>query len=91
MFEPDEEITLTLSKSDCLVIFELLTRSYDTWRMHNPDDSAASPLVVSAVRHGERRALWHLEGSIERTLPELFAADYSNLVEQSLRYLEAKI
>ena len=87
--ELNEDIPLTLSRSDCLVLFDLLTRSYEKWREISPEDSTAAPLVVNAIRHGERVALWHLEGSsIERTLPELFSPEYSDLVEESLRALE---
>jgi len=31
---------------------------------------------------GERVALWQLEGAIERTLPEVFAPEYRDLIAE---------
>ncbi len=83
----DEEITIPLSKSACLVIFELLTTSYEQWRKSNPNDESACPLLVNAAEHPQRVALWRLEGAIERALPELFASNYAELLAESKRFL----
>ena len=37
--ELKNELTILLSKAACLVLFELLTESYEQWRKANPDDS----------------------------------------------------
>jgi hypothetical protein len=78
--ELKSEITISLSKAACLVLFELLTKSYEQWRRANPDDATASPMVVNASSQSERAALWQVEGSIEKTLPEVFSAEYEELV-----------
>jgi len=49
-----------------------------------------APLVVKAAQHGQRIALWHLEGSLERTLPELFSADYDELLAEAMQDLESR-
>lgn len=81
------EVTLSLSKAACLVIFELLTTSYEVWRKSNPDDSSALPMLVNAENHSKRVALWQLEGSLERTLPELFSSNYDELLRAANRLL----
>ena len=83
-----EPITLSLSKAACLVLFELLTVSYEQWRKSNPNDDSASPMLVPANEHAERIALWQLEGALERTLPELFASNYPELLRESKTLLE---
>jgi hypothetical protein len=79
----DETVQLCLPKSACLVLFELLTDSYERWRSDNPDDHTADPMAVIAQEHAQRKALWLLEGSLERTLPELFSSNYSELLIES--------
>ena len=84
----EEPITLSLSKAACLVLFELLTVSYEHWRKSNPNDDSPSAMVVPANEHSERIALWQLEGALERTLPELFASNYAELLHESKTLLE---
>ena len=81
------EVTFSISKGACLVLFELLTRSYEEWRSANPDDATANPMLVSAGQHSERVALWQIEGSIERTLPEVFSSNYNELLSSAYRML----
>jgi hypothetical protein len=76
----ETEVTFSISKGACLVLFELLTKSYEEWRGVNQDDATANPMLVSAGRHSERVALWQIEGSIERTLPEVFSSNYNELL-----------
>jgi hypothetical protein len=78
--ELKDKVTVSLSRAACLVLFELLTKSYEKWRRTNPDDATASPMVVKASSHSERVALWQVEGSIETTLPEVFSSDYEELL-----------
>ena len=78
-----EEVTLTLSKASCLVLFELLTRSYERWRENNPNDDSASPMFIEAVEYSQWVSIWQLEGSLERTLPELFSSDYEQLLSEA--------
>jgi len=88
MADLKEPITLSLSKAACLILFELLTVSYEHWRKSNPNDDSASPMLVPANEHSERIALWQLEGALERTLPELFASNYAELLRESKTLLE---
>ena len=83
-----EPVTLSLSKTACLVLFDVLSKSYDEWRT-KVTDSDNQPLLIVAGELAARRALWQLEGAVERTLVEVFAADYADLVEQSKRHLIA--
>ena len=78
--ELKSDITISLSKAACLVLFELLTESYEQWRSANPDDATAGPMVVKATSQSERVALWQVEGSIEKTLPEVFSSKYKELL-----------
>jgi|HubBroStandDraft_4_1064222.scaffolds.fasta_scaffold218122_2 hypothetical protein len=84
----EEPVTLSLSKAACLVLFELLTASYTHWRKSNPDDTSAGAMLVPANEHSERIALWQLEGALERTLPELFSNNYTELLRESKTHLE---
>ena len=84
----DDKVIIDLPKSVCLVLFELLTQSYEVWRKSNPDDSSAGPLSVEARELAQRKALWRLEGALERTLPELFSSNYSELLSEARRMLE---
>ena len=40
----DDKVPIDLPKSVCLVLFELLTQSYEAWRKSNPNDSSAGSL-----------------------------------------------
>jgi hypothetical protein len=84
----DDKINLSLSKAECLTLFELLTKSYEIWRTDNPNDSSAAPLQVNAVERAQRVALWRLEGTIESTVVEVFAPNYVELVAASKALLE---
>ena len=85
--ELNQKVELSLSKSACLVLFELLSVSYEKWRKDNPDDALAGPMPVIAADQAERAALWQLEGALELTLPELFSSNYEELLKQSKRLL----
>jgi len=45
-------------------------------------------MQVPANEHSERIALWQLEGALERTLPELFSNNYTELLRESKTLLE---
>lgn len=85
----NDEVTISLSKAECLILFELLTTSYEVWRTNNPDDSSALPMVVNAESYSQRLALWRLEGSLERTPPELFSSKYGQLLIEANGLLSA--
>ena len=87
----DEKVVIDLPKSVCLVLFELLTRSYEVWRKSNPNDSSAGPLFVEAREFAQRKALWRLEGALESTLPEVFSSNYSELLSEARRTLETPL
>jgi hypothetical protein len=61
------------------------------WRRENPDDASASAMLVNAEEGSQRAALWELEGSLERTLPELFSSNYGDLLMESKRLLQERI
>lgn len=84
----NQKVTLELNEDACLVLFELLTRSYEAWRKTNPNDNSPNPLVLEAREISERRALWILEGALERTLP-VFASNYLELLSEAKKALEA--
>jgi hypothetical protein len=90
MMDLNESVTLEIRKSSCLILFELLTRSYESWRKENPEDSSAGTMTVNAYDHADRVALWHLEGALERTLPELFSSNYKELLKKSRTTLGKK-
>jgi len=84
----DEQVTISLPKGTLLVLFELLARSYDLWKTSDTRQHAEDTFVLDTPDPAERAALWHLEGAIERTLPEVFATDYKDMIcdwKQKLR------
>lgn len=84
----DEQVAISLPKGTLLVLFEFLSHSYELWkRSGNPP---ASEDVLLKPEAGERVALWHLEGAIERTLPEIFAANYHDLIGEWKQKLTAQ-
>jgi hypothetical protein len=83
----DDNVAIDLPKSVCLVLFELLTQSYEAWRKSNPNDSSAGPLFIEAGEFAQRKALWRLEGALESTLPEIFSSNYSDLLSEAKQVL----
>jgi hypothetical protein len=76
----DEQLTISLPKGTLLVLFEFFSRSYDLWKGSGNRQHAEDTFVLDAPDPGERAALWHLECAIERTLPEVFASDYKDMI-----------
>ena len=87
----NETVTLHLPKSACLVLYELLTKSYRQWRKSNPDDSSPNPMQLNAKEYAERNPLWRLEGALARAVSELFASDSAALLKESKRLLVAHL
>jgi hypothetical protein len=77
MMNADHE-TISMRRDTLLVIFDFPAHSYEEWRKtgQKPDDTFA----LCNPDTGERIALWRLEGAIERTLPEIFAPEYKELI-----------
>lgn len=84
--ELNEEVTVRLPKGTLLVLFEFLAHSYAEWKQMN-EQSSNDTFVLLKPDPGERVALWHLEGQIERTVPEIFALDYKELIAEWKRKL----
>ncbi|MGD0894296.1 MAG: hypothetical protein ABR923_22475 [Terracidiphilus sp.] len=84
------DVTISLSKAACLVLFELPTNSYERWRKASPDDATAGQMAVNATSHSERHALWQVEGSIEKTLPEVFSSNYAEILSAAHAVLSYK-
>jgi hypothetical protein len=82
----EELVTISLPKGTFLVLFEYLARSYDAWQKDKQDEEK-KPSLLLPPDTGERNALWHFEGAIEKTLPELFFPDYQALVTEWKRQL----
>jgi hypothetical protein len=61
-------LSITLTKDEALVLFELM------------DDFLDEPSL--AVRdQAERRAIWNLAGRLRKAVPEVFSPNYKELVE----------
>ena len=66
----DELVTITISKSEALVLFDLL--------FEFRDENALS------IHHdAERVVLWMLEASLEKTLAEPFSAEYDDIMQEA--------
>jgi hypothetical protein len=68
------EVTITLSKAEALVLFEWLART---------DDARVLPIDHPA----EQVALWRLEGQLEKKIDCLFSPDYGERLEDARRTL----
>jgi len=68
----NEYVDVPIPKAACLVLFELLTSSYEEWRKLNPDDSSASPMNINAEDHAQRMALWKLKVRLKGPFPSSF-------------------
>ena len=76
----DEQISISLPKGTLLVLFEFLAHSYEQWKGSGRERPSDHTFVLTKPDAAERVALWHLEGEIERTLPQIFAPDYKDLI-----------
>jgi len=86
----DEQVPISLPKGTRLVLFEFLARSSDRWRPSENRQQAEDKFVLEPDP-GELAALWHLEGAIERTLPEVFAPDYQNMIDGWKQKLRSQV
>ena len=86
----EEQVTISLPKGTLLVLFEFLAHSYELWTRSGNPPLAEDTFVLLKPEAGERAALWHLEGAIESTLPEIFAANYNDLVGEWKKKLTAQ-
>lgn len=85
----EEEASITMPKGTLLVLFEYFSRSYDSWREVG-DSSDEAPFALQQPDAGERKAIWRLEGEIERTLHEIFSADYTSLIADWKQHLTSQ-
>jgi hypothetical protein len=83
----DEQVTISIPKGTLLVLFEFLAHSYEQWKGSAKEQRSDDTFVLRTPDAGERVALWQLEGAIERTLPEVFAPDYKDLIAEWKRKL----
>ncbi len=72
----ENQVGLTLTRAEALVLFELLARL---------ETSAAVPFADPA----EQRVLWRLGGQLEKLLTEPLAPDYQDLVTEARRVVRA--
>jgi hypothetical protein len=76
----DGQVTISLPKGTLLILLEFLYHSYDVWNDSKNQSPSHEGFVLLQPDAGERTALWQLEGAIEKTLPEVFASDYKDLI-----------
>jgi len=62
-----DEVTVTLTRSEALVLFDFCSRFSDQGNLSIEDQA-------------EQRALWNLQALLQRLLPELFLPDYRERV-----------
>lgn len=68
---PAEELTITLSKDEAIVLFEFLARFND-----KADDAVFED-------QAEQRVLWDIESTLETKLSEPFYPNYASIVQQA--------
>jgi len=90
--ESANNVSISMRKETLLVIFEFLARSYDSWSKSceaNGRLASDGTFALSKPDLGELAALWYLEGEIQRTLPEIFSSDYSEILSKEKQRLRA--
>ena len=65
-----DEVSLTLTRDEALVLFEFVSRFSDTDKL-------------SIVDQAEERALWNLTCVLEKVLSEPFGADYEEVIRRA--------
>lgn len=65
-----DDVTITLTPAEALVLFEWLARTDDAQNL--PTDHPA-----------ELRALWRLEGKLEKQINLLFSSEYKSALEEA--------
>jgi len=73
----EEKVTVSLTKEEALVLFEVLSRFTETDKLSIEDQA-------------EERALWNLTAIFERELAEPFAKNYDAILEQARSKLRDK-
>lgn len=66
----DEEVKISLTKNEAIVLFNFVSRFSDTQKLVIEDQA-------------EERALWNLTCMFEKELAEPFAENYSEILEQA--------
>lgn len=66
-----QNINLTLTKDEALVLFEFLTRFNQTEHPNIFEDQA------------EQKTLWILEGQLEKQLVDPFRPDYTEIIDEA--------
>jgi len=87
----NQAVQVSLPKSVCLVLYELLAASTEEWSksgaQNESNNSSGVPLTVTVKHFEERAALLRLEGTLESALPELFSPNYWEIVAEARRLL----
>lgn len=73
----EEEIQISLTKDEALVLFEMLSRFSDTEKLNIEHQS-------------EERALWNLNCLLEKILVEPFKSNYAELLQAAQERLKDK-
>lgn len=73
-----DNISLTLTRDEALVLFEFVSRFSDTDKL-------------SIVDQAEERALWNLTCVLEKVLSEPFGADYEEVVRRARERLRDSV
>lgn len=73
----EEEVQISVSKDEALVLFELLSRFSETGKL--------------AIEHqSEERTLWNLNSQLEKIQIEPFKSNYADLLQQAQERLKDK-
>ena len=70
-YVPQEDVSVSLTGDEALVLFDLLHRWEDAEQVGTPQDKA------------EQVAVWNLSAALEKVLIEPFNPDYARLVSES--------
>lgn len=64
----ENQVVLTLSHAEALVLFEWLARHDERLAFDDP---------------AEEQVIWHIEAVLERSLPDLFSPDYQTALAEA--------
>jgi hypothetical protein len=70
-YDQDQNLQITLTKNEALVLFEFLSRFNEIDRKELFEDQA------------EEKILWNLEGTLQKELSEPFRADYLEIISKA--------
>lgn len=70
----EDQVTLKLSRQEALVLFDWLAERNGREKLHSYDDA-------------QQQVLWTIEGQLEKTLTEVLAPDYKDILTRAKQAL----